>query len=666
MRESLNFMKTSNQCNACGVSLPADAPEGLCPRCLGAAAVDTQSHKSSGVQTEVESQPARKPAQPPSIAEVARCFPDLEILELLGQGGMGIVYKARQPRLDRFVALKILSEELAGDPAFAERFSREARALAKLSHPNIVAVHDFGEAGKLFYITMEFVDGVNLRQLEQARRLTPQEALGIVPKICEALQYAHDEGIVHRDIKPGNILIDKRGRVKIADFGLAKLAGKPAGDLTLTQSRQIMGTPHYMAPEQMERPLEVDHRADIYSLGVVLYEMLTGELPLGRFALPSQKVQVDVRVDEVVLKSLEKELVRRYQHASEVRTDVESIAAGGAVEISNAAGAVRNEDESGNPILKRRIQNAALALIVSAVLNLIALPLLLTLLRILRPDFYSSNLGTLAGVLLPPALVYGFVIFCARRMRRLESYRLAIGGSILFLAVTIGDLIGLAVGPASGFKILTPGNIVGLAMGGGILLPGHLIGIPAAVWALSLLRRPEIRGCFAPRSDSVGSRADASTKAESGETQSASPLMHAWENWWSNRNKVFTKVIKTLLIAVYLVCLLIFFSYKGSVSVSADGFSHEIGFPTPWFVVEKHFGEDGGGHGVSIKMLSSSWLFGGLGALACYVYLQIKRSDGTYDRKEHLVLTWIPVVMLVVAIGVSMAPLILESFRSLR
>ena len=156
-------------------------------------------------------------------------------------------------------------------------------------------------------------------------RFSPAEALGIVPKICEALQYAHEEGIVHRDIKPGNILLDKKGRVKIADFGLAKLLDTEANDLTLTRSQQVMGTPHYMAPEQIEKPQEVDHRADIYSLGVVFYEMLTGELPMGRFAPPSQKVQVDVRVDEVVLHSLERDVERRYQHVSEVRTDVESI-----------------------------------------------------------------------------------------------------------------------------------------------------------------------------------------------------------------------------------------------------------------------------------------------------------------------------------------------------
>ncbi|MBM3891311.1 MAG: serine/threonine protein kinase, partial [Verrucomicrobia bacterium] len=278
-----------------------------------------------------------------------------EIQNLLGRGGMGVVYVARQKQLDRIVALKVLPPEVARDPHFAERFLREARALARLNHPNIVTVHEFGQVGcsrrgneadvtstdttppphvggyeaggGLFYLIMEFVDGVNLRQLEQSHRLAPAEALSIIPKICDALQYAHEEGVVHRDIKPENILVDKKGRVKIADFGLAKLAGLAPTDARLTQSNLVMGTPHYMAPEQTEHPTQVDHRADIYSLGVVFYEMLTGELPIGRFAPPSAKVQVDVRLDEVVLKSLEKEPERRYQQVSEVKTAVEQVAA---------------------------------------------------------------------------------------------------------------------------------------------------------------------------------------------------------------------------------------------------------------------------------------------------------------------------------------------------
>jgi len=292
---------------------------------------------------------------PPTPAELAPLFPELEILELVGRGGMGVVYKARQKRLDRFVALKILSPKIGQDPAFAKRFLREARAMAMLNHAHIVAVHDFGQTasslapsgkeaagegtanlsspsgkgagaeGGLYYFLMEFVDGLNVRRLLDAGKLAPEEALAIVPQICEALQYAHDHGVVHRDIKPENVLIDKEGQVKIADFGIAKLVGREAKDLTLTGAGQIVGTPQYMAPEQIEHPLQVDHRADIYSLGVVFYQMLTGELPIGRFAAPSKKVQIDVRLDDVVLRALEKEPELRYQHASEVKSEVDTI-----------------------------------------------------------------------------------------------------------------------------------------------------------------------------------------------------------------------------------------------------------------------------------------------------------------------------------------------------
>jgi predicted Ser/Thr protein kinase len=269
--------------------------------------------------------PKRSAPAPPPPEVIARHFPQLEILELLGSGGMGAVYKARQREIDRLVALKILPSDAAGDPGFAERFTREARALARLSHPNIVGLYDFGHVNGLHYFIMEYVDGLNLRQLEQAGKLSPREALQIIPQICEALQFAHDEGIVHRDIKPENVLLDKKGRVKIADFGLARILGHEPEDFRLTRARDVMGTPHYMAPEQVEKPQSVDHRADIYSLGVVFYEMLTGELPLGKFLPPSQKVQIDVRLDDVVLRALEKEPGRRYQHASEVKTDMETI-----------------------------------------------------------------------------------------------------------------------------------------------------------------------------------------------------------------------------------------------------------------------------------------------------------------------------------------------------
>lgn len=263
--------------------------------------------------------------EPPTVGRLAELFPSLEIIELIGAGGMGAVYKARQSGLDRLVALKILPEEFGHDVKFALRFTREARTLAKLTHPNIVSVFEFGKIEDTYYFLMEFVDGSTLRDVVQAGQLSPEHSLAIVPHLCDALQYAHDKGVVHRDIKPENILIAKDGSVKIADFGLSRILGNEGQQEMLTGTHQVMGTPRYMAPEQLERTRGVDHRVDIYSLGVVFYEMLTGELPIGRFAAPSQKVAIDVRLDEVVLRTLEKEPQRRYQRASQIKSDVESI-----------------------------------------------------------------------------------------------------------------------------------------------------------------------------------------------------------------------------------------------------------------------------------------------------------------------------------------------------
>src|SRR5882757_1651127 len=203
------------KCPNCGAPLPEQAPQGLCPKCLFAGlAVPTEDGAGAAAQM---------PSQTPE--ELAPHFPQLEILECLGRGGMGVVYRARQKSLNRFVALKLLAPERVGDAKFAERFTREAQALAALNHPNIVTIHDFGQAGGFYFLLMEFVDGLNLRQILRARKFTPEEALAIVPPLCDALQFAHDRGIVHRDIKPENLMLDKAGRVKVADFGIAKILG---------------------------------------------------------------------------------------------------------------------------------------------------------------------------------------------------------------------------------------------------------------------------------------------------------------------------------------------------------------------------------------------------------------------------------------------------------
>jgi tRNA A-37 threonylcarbamoyl transferase component Bud32 len=329
-------MKEETSCKRCGAALEARAEgsalQGMCMKCLLELGLEEGSHV-------VITGAAEPPAPPPTPEELQPLFPQYEILELLGQGGMGVVYRALHKGLEREVALKVLPAKAGRDPAFAERFAREAKALATLSHANITSVYDFGKAGEHFFLAMEFVDGLNLRQLLRAGRVSPKQALQIIEQICDALQYAHDAGVVHRDIKPENILLDRKGRLKITDFGLAKLLGRSEGGTGLTLSHQVMGTPHYMAPEQIEHPTAVDHRADIFSLGVVFYELLTGELPLGRFAPPSGKVRVDVQLDEVVLRALEKEPELRYQSAGAVRTDVRAIGEPGSGERAEGAGA---------------------------------------------------------------------------------------------------------------------------------------------------------------------------------------------------------------------------------------------------------------------------------------------------------------------------------------
>lgn len=260
---------------------------------------------------------------PPTVEDLQRLLPQYEVKAIIGRGGMGAVYMAAQPRLDRKVAIKLLPAELAEDPDFVARFEREARTLARLDHAGIIHVHDFGQTPENhLYFVMEFVDGTDLHQLIHGPGMSPAQALEIIGQVCEALQYAHAQGVVHRDIKPANILVTKDGRVKLADFGLARpMHANASGRLTLT--RVVMGTPDYMAPEQKRG--EGDHRVDLYALGVMLYEMLCRRTPQGAWQPPSQRVRVDVRLDQIVIKAMQEEPELRYQQASEVKSDVESV-----------------------------------------------------------------------------------------------------------------------------------------------------------------------------------------------------------------------------------------------------------------------------------------------------------------------------------------------------
>ena len=457
-------MAETKHCPQCQARLAPDAPQGPCPQCL----------MKLGMPTNAQAGPARGRVSsratctnhqgaglfiPPEPEALSSQFPQLDIIELLGQGGMGAVYKARQKQLGRLVALKILPPQTGQDPAFAERFNREARSLALLNHPNIVTVYDFGHSPEgLYFFIMEFVEGTDLRQVLSSKQLSPAEALAVVPQICAALQFAHDEGIVHRDIKPENILLDTKGRVKIADFGLARLMNQTEIAFTLTQADQRMGTPHYMAPEQIEHPHQVDHRADIYSLGVVFYEMLTGELPIGRFDPPSQRVRMDVHLDDVVLHTLEKAPDRRYQHASELKTDVEAISKGEAPSVESAH--VMDHDLEA---IRRRLKIPAIGLIISGAINIPCLVFLL-IVGIVTRRF--AGLIPSVGIFVIASVTGVFIMSGARRMRRLHSYGWAVTTAIL------------AVLPLSF---------------------GFMIGVPMGIWALIVLNRSDVQAAFAAK-----------------------------------------------------------------------------------------------------------------------------------------------------------------------
>lgn len=537
------------RCPRCDAALTADAPAGLCPACLVSAHFGTEADLS---------QPAAGSAPPPPVEEIAPHFPQLEILSCLGRGGMGVVYKARQKSLDRLVALKLLAPERGSDPAFAARFAREAQALARLDHPHIVTIYDFGQAGGWCYLLMEFVDGATLRHLIHGGRIAAREALAIVPQICDALQFAHDHGVVHRDIKPENILLDRRGHAKVADFGLAKLVD-PSGDSTathdigaaagtavnadLTEAGKVMGTPRYMAPEQREHPDAVDHRADIYALGVVLYQMLTGELPDEKqLRPPSRHVRLDVRLDEIVLRALETDPALRYASAADFKTRLETVSAGnipgdGAAAASPPPVSTPPKIDAKPPdrVAAERVNAPSLAMTVIGVANLVFLFFALCALGlVLALVGGGASIGT-AGLLSSssmrffgaPLAVAGFfsvimvtvvaswmllhfaafiyIIVASRRMRELRRYRSVGFGVGLLIA---SGALGLLLCAASPTLFLTAcWSLAELGVG---------------IWAWLVLRRPEVKAAFdqnpapspSPAHDAAATASPATTSRE--------------------------------------------------------------------------------------------------------------------------------------------------------
>lgn len=287
---------------------------GVCPACV---AKNMQRQLFANLEAEIEEK------EPLSLN-----VQGYEIQELIGGGGMGEVYRAVLTARGRVVAMKVVSGRLTRDPEVTARFEAEVAALSQLSHHNVVRVLDHGETvnGRHFLV-MEYVDGCDLRRLLRAQRLELERALDIFLKVCAGVSHAHQRGLVHRDIKPANILIGADGTVKVADFGLAKTLVESSSSYGFTQTRDTFGTPYYVAPEVTRSAGQADARADVYALGVLLYELLTGSVPMGQFTPLSKKTGLSKKIDGIISHALADDPQRRLSSVEEMAAAVEKIAA---------------------------------------------------------------------------------------------------------------------------------------------------------------------------------------------------------------------------------------------------------------------------------------------------------------------------------------------------
>jgi serine/threonine protein kinase len=334
-------METVRLCQQCGSALPPDSPEGLCPKCLiqlGLTGDASSTPASSSGKTIIVTE---DPTVAPSSGTKVRYFGDYELLDEIAHGGMGIVYKATDTQLDEMVAIKTLpGDVMTRSPEELERFKREIRLARKITHRNVLRTYDYGESEGVYFISMECVRGYTLAELlEEApnHMLAPRVALGIARQICRGLQAAHEQGIIHRDIKPQNVLIDHKGEVKLMDFGIARMAEAKEG---MTQAGLIVGTPHYMSPEQATSDRALDARSDVYSMGVMLYEILSGTKPFTSSSLTGvltahiteqAKPLIDLRpdvgrdVNAIVMRCLAKSPKDRYADAGALLADLDRV-----------------------------------------------------------------------------------------------------------------------------------------------------------------------------------------------------------------------------------------------------------------------------------------------------------------------------------------------------
>src|SRR5438874_9379339 len=342
-------------CPKCGAQIPPDAPEGGCPGCLletglgllsdppvpggDPSAIASAKGDDGGCAENVEANTvaaARRSKKAARAAEMLGELGDYELVEEVGSGGQGVVFRARQKSLNRTVALKVISLGQWASKAHLKRFRREAEAAASLDHPNIVPIYEVGEREGACYFSMKFVEGGQLDEVVKRAPMSIRQAAELIAKVARTVHYAHEHGILHRDIKPGNILLDAKGEPLLTDFGLARLV---EAESTVTRTKEVMGTPSYMAPEQaVGNNAAVGSATDVYGLGAVLYQLLTGHPPFAGGATyetikllldtePRQPRLLNPKVDRelstICLKCLEKDPKRRYSSALALAEDLE-------------------------------------------------------------------------------------------------------------------------------------------------------------------------------------------------------------------------------------------------------------------------------------------------------------------------------------------------------